>query len=346
MALDLASRLTMTSVTARALPQSAACPYCGQPITARKLDEIRDRIRAKEAAQLKALEQRLRAELATANRAEAARLATRASELAAREQALAERAKALEVAARARYDEGYRKARVEAARIQQQLQKQVDDLKRRLEHKTADELGAVPEEDLVEVLRRAYPDDAIERVPRGTAGADVLHEVRHRGQPCGRIVYESKNVRQFLTSFLDRARGYRARYDTPYVVLATTAFPAGERDFCVRDGVILVHPGKVTYVVEVLRTALIALAGAAAAGEERATKGARLLAYVASDEFKERLRGVLAAVDDLRSLQAEERKRHERTWGLQEEAHRAIEKFTGRIQVRVGALVEGREPGE
>ncbi|MBI4517310.1 MAG: DUF4258 domain-containing protein [Deltaproteobacteria bacterium] len=30
-----------------------------------------------------------------------------------------------------------------------------------------------------------------------------------------------------------------------------------------------------------------------------------------------------------------ERKRHEATWGAQEEAHRAIEKFTGRIQRQV-----------
>ncbi|MBI4517312.1 MAG: hypothetical protein HY699_16015 [Deltaproteobacteria bacterium] len=48
------------------------------------------------------------------------------------------------------------------------------------------------------------------------------------------------------------------------------------------------------------------------------------------------------AADDLRNLQAEERKRHEATWCAQGEAHRAIEKFTGRIQGRVRAIVEGR----
>src|SRR5436309_271701 len=89
-----------------------------------------------------------------------------------------------------------------------------------------------------------------------TVARHQLQEVRDDGNLCGRIVYESKNVKQFLSSFVDRANAYRALYETPYVLLVTTAFPAGERDFCVREGVILVHPSKVAYVAELLRGSL------------------------------------------------------------------------------------------
>ncbi len=331
-----------TQAMIHSLPQRDVCPYCGQPVTRRQLEAIRARVRAEEQARLKVLEKQLQEQAAAQVRAELAKLSKRESAVAAREQALAQRAKALEAAAKLKFDEGYRKACVEAARVQQSLQKQVDGLKRRLERKTADDLGAVSEEELIERLRRAYPEDVIEPVPRGTNGADVLHHVRERGEPCGCIVYESKNVKTFLSAHVEKARGYRTQYSTPYVVLVTTAFPAGERDFCARDGVLLVHPSKMTYVIDVIRGALIELARASAERTDRETKGGRLLAYVVSDEFKERIRGILDAIDDLRNVQAEERKRHEYVWGTQEEAYRAIEQFAGRIHGRVRAIVEGR----
>jgi hypothetical protein len=328
----------------RRVPATDTCPYCGQPITREQLDEIRKRVREEEQVRLKALAKQLREQAAAQVRADTAKLAKRATEVAAREQELVKKAKQVEAAAKDRYDEGYRKARLEAARTQAQMQKQVEDLKRRLERKTADDLGAVSEEELFDRLRRQYPSDAIERVPRGANGADILHEVRDHGRACGRIVYESKNVKRFLSAHVDKARGYRTQYDTRYVVLVTTAFPAGERDFCARDGVLLIHPAKVTCVIDVIRASLLQLAAAGVGTAGRETKGERLLQFVTGDEFKQRVRGVLDAVDDLRNLQGEERKRHEGTWAAQEEAFRCVEQFTGRIHARVRAIAEGRTP--
>jgi len=71
--------------------------------------------------------------------------------------------------------------------------------------------------------------------------------------------------------------------------------------------------------------------------------GERLLAYLTSDAFRKRMRSVLHAVDDLRHLQAEERKRYEALWGAQEEALSGIEKLAGHIQGQVRAMVEGRD---
>jgi hypothetical protein len=334
-ACDARIRQSRMQASAIAVAAATTCPYCGQPVTKQQLEEIRSRVRAEEQARLQALERQLREQAAAQMRAERAKLAKR-------EQALAERAKALEAGAKARFDDGYRKAQGEAVRMQRQLQKQVDELKRRLERRTADDLGALSEEELFERLRREYPGDLIERVPRGVNGADIVHEVRDGGAVCGRIVYESKNVKNFLSAYVDKARGYRTRYSTPYVILVTTAFPAGEREFCAREGVLLVHPAKVVYLTDLLRASLIELARAGAARAERDSKGERLLTYVTSDEFKQRLRGLLDAVDDLRNLQTEERKRHEATWGAQEEAFRGMEQFAGRIQARVRAIVEGR----
>ena len=59
-------------------------------------------------------------------------------------------------------------------------------------------------------------------------------------------------------------------------------------------------------------------------------------------DVPELLQVVLDAVDDLRSLQAEARKRHEALWGAEDEALRGIERLVGRIS---GQLRNGTPAG-
>ena len=144
----------MKTTALQIVPQAETCPYCGQPVTHRQLEEIRERVRREEQERLKALEKQLRAQSAADMKAQAQQLAKRRAELARQEQMLRQKMKSIEAAAKARFDEGYRKAKGEAQRAQLQLQKQIEDLKRRVERKTADELGAVSEEELLALLQR------------------------------------------------------------------------------------------------------------------------------------------------------------------------------------------------
>lgn len=114
------------------------------------------------------------------------------------------------------------------------------------------------------------------------------------------------------------------------------------REFCARGGVLLIHAAKVTFIIDVVRGSVIEVARVGGARGERDTKGGRALANVNSNELKERLRSMLVAVDDLRSLQADERRRHESTWEAPEESCRGLERFASEIQSRVRAIVEGR----
>jgi len=59
-----------TQAMVQSLPQRDTCPYCGQPVTRRQLDEIRERVRKEEQARLKVLEQQLRSQTAAAFKAE------------------------------------------------------------------------------------------------------------------------------------------------------------------------------------------------------------------------------------------------------------------------------------
>ena len=55
----------------------------------------------------------------------------------------------------------------------QKLSNKVDELQRALDKKTDEELGEGAEIDLFEALKKEFPDDRIERIAKGSPGADV-----------------------------------------------------------------------------------------------------------------------------------------------------------------------------
>lgn len=87
------------------------------------------------------------------------------------------------------------KQQSEFNREREALQKKVKTMEQQLQKKTANELGDGGEIDVFESLRDSFPNDRITRIKKGQPGADILHEVLHKGQVCGKIILDSK-VRQ------------------------------------------------------------------------------------------------------------------------------------------------------
>jgi hypothetical protein len=68
------------------------------------------------------------------------------------------------------------------------LQGELDDLSRRLENQSGEQLGAEAERDLLTELRNAFPTDKFEKFGRGVKGADILHLVMDGSKESGKIV--------------------------------------------------------------------------------------------------------------------------------------------------------------
>ena len=76
------------------------------------------------------------------------------------------------------------------------MQKQIEELKRRAEQGSQQLQGEVLELELENLLRAKFPFDAIEPVPKGEFGGDVLHRVIGTGgQASGTILWESKRTK-------------------------------------------------------------------------------------------------------------------------------------------------------
>src|SRR5437016_3271313 len=77
--------------------------------------------------------------------------------------------------------------------ILEQMNRRIEDLQAAADQKRSGLQGEVLEREIEEVLRDAFPTDAIDPVKSGKRGADVVQRVRSGRGDCGKLLWESKN---------------------------------------------------------------------------------------------------------------------------------------------------------
>jgi hypothetical protein len=140
-------------------------------------------------------------------------------------------------------------------RERESLQKKMQLMDKQLQRRTANELGDGAEIDLFEDLRESFPGDKITRIPKGQAGADILHEILYKGELCGKIILDSKNRQRWGWEFVTKLRQDQVEAGAEHSILATTVFPAGKKEMCIESDVIVMAPARIVYIVQILRQA-------------------------------------------------------------------------------------------
>ena len=171
----------------------------------------------------------------------------------------------------------------------QKLKDKLDETVRKLEQKTADELGEGAHLDLLEELKDRFEGDRIRRVPKGTAGADIIHEIIENGKVCGKIVYDSKNRNRWATEYATKLCEDKIAESADHAILSLLKFPAETRQLDVRDGVILANPARVTVIAEILRDDIVRSHCLRLSNHEREKKKGELYAYITGERFRQHL---------------------------------------------------------
>lgn len=257
-----------------------------------------------------------------------------------REEELAQQRAALE---RDR-DEQLRKLNVQRLYEQQKWQDKVNDLQRQVEKKTADELGRWPEVDLFQTLQEEFQDDRVTRIGKGEEGADVVVEVRHRGESCGKIVIDSKNRRAWRDHYVDKLRRDRDATKAEHAILASSVFPSGSKDLCIRDGVVIVRPQGVATIVRIFRGSLVSSHIRRLGTQQREAKAERMYAYLSSTDFRQTWAAALEACSEIEQLDVDEKKTHDKVWQKRGTLQRKIARSLGDVESKVAAIVEQVEP--
>jgi len=226
---------------------------------------------------------------------------------------------------------------------QSEFNRERESLQKKIQKKTANELGDGAEIDLFEALRESFPGDKIKRIPKGQAGADILHEVLYKGEPCGKIILDSKNRQRWGWEFVTKLRQDQVEAAAEHAILSTAVFPAGKNEMCIESGVIVMAPARIVYVVQILRQAMVTMHVKGLSIKERTTKMSRLYKLITSEAYSGKFAEANKLTQDILDLEVQEQTAHGNVWKKRGALLKRIHNVLRETETEVAAIIEGSE---
>lgn len=334
------------------------CPWCGNPITHAKFQQIQAAIREDERKKLAVAEKSLRATLEKEVAAQQQRFLKERKALDAERAKLSkqieaakqevEKQKKKEIADIRQILQKDTEAKLlrkdaEFAREREVLQKRISEMSRRV--KKGSEIGEGAELDLYDELRGAFPDDQITRT-KGKNGSTILHEIRYKNRSAGRILLDVTPRAAWQHAFVTRLRQDASAAGVDQAILSTTVFPSGKRELFIDSGIIVVAPARVRAIVEVLRKALISMYVAKLSDAERSDKLGRLFRFMTSPAFKKRLAEASDLANEALEIDVQEKRAHDLVWRKRGTVLTRIKNVLRDIDTEVATIIESREDPE
>ena len=244
-------------------------------------------------------------------------------------------------------DELYQKAKKEAEEAASEkiaaLEKKVadanqatEDVKRKLQQGSQQLQGEIQELKLEDCVRMEFPLDTIEEVEKGKLGADVIQTVVSRnGKVCGRIVWESKNVKNWSNGFIPKLREDMGRVSGDVGILVSNVFGKNMDEFTLVEGVWLVKPINALSMARLIRERIISVSDAKMIAEHKETVQDAVYAFVTSPAFRNRMENIgrqYRALDDEINKTKDSMVRH---WETQ---RKLIDELVGNTQGILGEV--------
>jgi hypothetical protein len=200
------------------------------------------------------------------------------------------------------------------------MQQKIEELKRRAEQGSQQLQGEVQELELENLLRAKFPFDAIEPVPKGEHGGDVLQRVAGAGgQPCGTILWESKRTKAWSDAWLAKLRDDQRTAKAEIAVIVSQVLPKGVETFEMVEGIWVTHPRAALPVAAILRQTLLEIAATRQATEGQQTKTEMIYQYLTGPRFRHRVEAIVEAFSTMQEDLDKERKAIMKQWAKREE---------------------------
>ena len=199
------------------------------------------------------------------------------------------------------------------------MQKKIEDLKQRAEQGSQQLQGEVLELELENLLRARFPFDAIEPVPKGEFGGDVLHSVFNQsGQACGVMLWESKRTKNWSDGWLVKLREDQRSAKAEVAILVSHALPKGVETFEVIDGIWVTSPRASLPVASILRHTLLQIGMARQSAEGQQSKTEIVYQYLTGPRFRQRVEAIVEAFSTMQEDLDKERKAIMKQWAKRE----------------------------
>lgn len=231
------------------------------------------------------------------------------------EKQLLERAKEIEDRAKKMESE---KFDLKIKELEKKLSDQIElaeTMRRKAEQGSMQLQGEVQELALEELLRTAFPFDAIEEVGKGVKGADCIQHVRNsQAQLCGKIIYESKRTKAFTNEWIEKLKTDMRAQQADIAVIVSEALPKDMDNFGMKDGVWVCRFTDIKALSFLLRDSLIKIHGAVASQENKGDKMHLLYNYLTGNEFKQQIEAIVEGFITLKDSISKEKLQMEKIW--------------------------------
>jgi hypothetical protein len=215
--------------------------------------------------------------------------------------------------------EKYRLKMVEKEKRIEELARRIDELQLKAEEGSQRIQGEALEIDLELLLKRSFPDDIVERVPKGRRGADILQRIHSQsGEHSGCIVWEAKRTRNWSDGWIKKLKEDQRRAKADIAVIVSRALPSGVSGFALVDGVWISDYDSAAGLGAALRIMLNRVANEKRIACGKDEKMESLYHYLTGAEFSQRVEAVVDAFASMRKELDQERRAIERAWAKRE----------------------------
>lgn len=222
-------------------------------------------------------------------------------------------------------DEEHRLKQLEKDKTISDLQKSIEEMRRKAEQGSQQNQGEVLELDLENELRLEFPQDELSEVKKGQRGADIVQVVKNqRLAKCGILLWESKNAAwqpAWIAKFKEDIRNANANVG----VIVSKELPAEYGDMKHIDGgVWVVKPKLALALAAAIRHQIIGVYTANHNSENKDEKMEVLFHFLTGPEFRHRIESIVENYSVLQNEIEREKRTTALRWARQEKSIRAV----------------------
>ena len=216
-------------------------------------------------------------------------------------------------------------------RMIRELAARLEDATRKAQQGSQQAQGETLELLLEDQLRRQFPFDEIQPVPKGEYGGDSLQIVRDSlGRDCGRILWEFKRTKAWQTAWLPKLRADQRAAKADLAVIVTQTMPPDIQHFNEVDGVWVSSLACALPVGSALRTSLLQLATQRRNADGQQSKSQLVYSYLIGPQFRGRIEAVAERWTEMQKDLADEKKTTMKRWAKREaQLQTLVESTTG-----------------
>ncbi len=212
------------------------------------------------------------------------------------------------------------------------MQKALEEARRKGEQGSMQTQGEVGELDLEETLAASFPMDDIRPVPKGFRGADIIQTVRGRnGAEAGSIIWEIKNTKAWGGDWITKLKDDQREARADIAIIVSKALPSEVKNFGEISGVWVTGFQLAQALVVPLRSGLLELANARTAATGKGEKMETLYSYMSGPEFKQKIESIVETFVNMKEELEKEKTAYGRIWARREKQLDRVIKNTGAL---------------